>query len=172
MRELLFLLPVAYGLADSFAGGSLGAKAKALDDKLPGRAAFWGALLCAGLGYLSAGVPGALMGLVWLIWRTPTWDVFGGDATPVGVKEIAGTFARHLIAMLGVVTAYWAHNDVVMSAMAFVAFAAGATFLACWYTGRNMDAAEAGEPIDPKDNRFLELCRGVLFGLAAVASLI
>lgn len=171
MIPLQFLLPVAYALADSFAGGSLGKAAKALDEKLPGRAAFWGALLCAGLGFLSAGVHGALMGLVWLIYRTIPWKVFGGSATPVGTREIAGTFARHLIAMLAVVVVFWAGKPVLPAALLFGWFALMATGLAIGYGQFNLGAQRRRVPIPKGVNTFVEIARGFCFGLAVAFSL-
>lgn len=170
MSATLFALVPLYAVADSFAGGSLGSKAKALDERLPGRAAFWGALLCAGAGWLLAGVPGALMGLVWLIYRSPGWKVFGGSATPVGARAIAGTFARHLLAMLALPVVFWAGKSVALGAIAFMAYAISSTAVAIWYAERVEEAAERGEPIDPDDNRFLELFRGALFGLATAVT--
>lgn len=170
MSATLFALVPLYALADSFAGGSLGSKAKALDEKLPGRAAFWGAVVCAVAGWLAGGPWCAAVALAWLIYRSPGWKVFGGSATPVGAKEIAGTFARHLLALLAVLPVYWAHKDVVMAAGWFGLFAVAATSLSVAYGELNREAGERGEPIDPGVNTKIELARGAAFGLAVALS--
>lgn len=170
MLELL-LVP-AYAVADAFAGGSLGGWAKRLDDKLPGRAAFWGALLVALVGLLAIGPWGAAIGLVWLIYRTPGWRIFGGSATPVGIDEIAGTLARHMIALLALVVVYWAKGPLAPAAMIFVAYAVFATILAAWYGQRKADAFHRGEPIREADNTTVEVFRGAAFGAAVAAVLV
>ena len=158
-------------LADSFAGGSLGKKAKALDEAIPGRAAFWGAVLIALVGVLAFGVWGAAMGLVWLIYRTPDWDIFGGSATPVTPKEIAGTLARHAIALLAAPVALFAGRSLIVAAVAFGLFAVAATLLAVAYSRANLHAQRVNEAIDPMKNRLVELSRGAAFGVAVAASL-
>ena len=155
--QVLVPLVLAYALADRFAGGGW----PKLDDKLPGRAAFWGAVMAAGVGYLALDLYGALMGLVFLIWRTPGWRVFGGSMTPTTAKEYAGTFARHLIAApLAACVAYWTHYPVAQTAAAFVGFALVATGLAAWF-GRKNASGHIGN-----FNTFVELARGASFGLA------
>jgi hypothetical protein len=157
------VLAVAYALADRFAGGGW----PELDKKLLGRAAFWGALVCAGLGFLMLGLGGALGGLAWLIYRTPGWRVFGGSATPVGAREIAGTFARHLIAApLVALVAYWAGHEPLKAAICMGAFAAVGTVLAVQYGAANEAAANAGQFINKRINERLELIRGAAFGVA------
>lgn len=165
---LEFLIVPAYAVADAYAGGSLGAWAKKLDDKLPGRAAFWGALLGALVGFLTLGPWGAAMGLVWLIYRTPGWRVFGGSATPVGAKEVVGTLLRHMLALLALLPVYWAGKDVLTGALAFGGYAVIATLLAAIYGQANRKAQQAGEPIDPADNMRVEIARGLCFGVATI----
>jgi len=159
MDPLVILLPLAYAFADRFGGGGL----PALDDRLPGRAVFWGALLCAGVGYLVFGPPAAVLALVWLVYRTPGWKVFGGSATPTNPKEIAGTFARHIMAMpMAVPVGYWFGLPYLMFVVAFTAYAVASTLLAMWYSKtKNADG----------DNAFLETARGALFGAAVVVSM-
>jgi hypothetical protein len=167
-----FILMPVYAFADGFAGGSLGKKLKAIDAKLPGRAAFWAALLGAGVGYLTSGAPGALAGIAWLIWRTPDWDIFGGDTTAQGAKEIAGTVARHLIPLpLLLVIGYWTGLDLSKVAGALLVFALAATVLSIEYGKKETAATEAGVSVDPKFNTFVELARGALFGAALWAVL-
>ncbi len=158
----LLLIPL-YALADRFAGGGW----PALDAKLPGRAAFWGALVCAGLGYLVAGLLGPLAAVAWLIYRTPPWRIFGGSTTP-RPGEIVGTFGRHLIAAPGLaLAAYWSGHSPVTAALAGAGFAAIALALACWYAARIDRMVSRGITTgDP--NQFVELIRGAAYG-AAVA---
>ena len=171
MGLILILLPAVYALADAFAGGSLGQWAKRLDDKLPGRAAFWGALLGALVGFLTLGPWGAAMGLVWLIYRTPGWRGFGGSATPVGAKEVVGTLLRHMLALLALLPVYWAGKDVLTGGLYLLAYALGATALAIHYGNANRKAQQLGQPIDAGLNTKIELFRGALFGVAVALAL-
>lgn len=157
------VLAVAYGAADRFAGGGW----PELDDKLPGRSVFWAALVCAGLGWLVLGLAGALGAFGWFLYRTPGWRVFGGSATPVSSREIAGTFARHaLIVPLVALAAYFSERGLKAPVFWMLAYAVGATLLAFQYGRENQAATEAGKPIDPSINAKLEKARGALFGLA------
>ena len=115
------LLAAVYAFADRFAGGGW----PALDDKLPGRAAFWGAILGAAAGFVLIGPAGALMGLAWLIWRTPAWKLIpGSSATPRTPKEIAATFLRHAIPIpLSIPVAIWTGHDPVRLAGLLAVFA-------------------------------------------------
>lgn len=139
------LLAPAYGFADRFAGGGW----PALDAKLPGRAAFWGALLAAAIGFWSLGPPGAAFALVWLAWRTPAWKLFpGSSATPHGTKEIAATFARHAIPIVGAFIVCKAFALPLLPALpAFVGFASVATALAAWYGGEVADARQHADDV-------------------------
>lgn len=150
---MIWLLVPAYALADRFAGGGW----PALDDKLPGRAAFWAAIACAALGWLAAGLWGLLAALAWLIYRTPAWAIFGGRIDPRGARQIAGTFLRHAIAIPGLVlAAYFAGQPLIASAWCGLCFAIGATVLGA-----------SGLPRSHND--LVELARGALYGLAVVA---
>lgn len=161
MLLVLLLIPL-YALADRFAGGGW----PALDDRLPGRAAFWGALVCAGVGFLVAGLFGALCGLGWLIYRTIPWKAFGGSLAPVGGREIAGTFVRHLVAVVILVApAIWTDKPILIAAGAGVAFAIVATLLAVWLSEAVEYHADRREPL-AGENTVLELARGAFFGLA------
>lgn len=168
---LEFLLIPAYAVADSWAGGSLGRAAKRLDEKLPGRAAFWGALLAAVVGFLTIGPWAAAVGLAWLIYRSPGWRVFGGSATPEGAAQIMGTLLRHAMALLALLPVYWAGRPILIGVIAFGAYALAATMLAVSYGAANRRARMAAEPIDPGLNTKVELIRGALFGGAVAASL-
>lgn len=158
---------IAYALADRFAGGGW----PALDARLPGRAAFWGALACAGIGFAFAGLYGLLMGVVFLAWRTPGWDVIpGGSITPKDAKGYLGTFLRHLLIpqVLAFAVAYWTGHDRLITALAFAAFAVAATLLAAWLGREEAKAKAAGKPFG-QQNTFVELGRGLAFGLAVAA---
>lgn len=162
MTPALLLVPL-YAVADRFAGGGW----PALDAKLPGRAAFWGALACAGAGYLLAGAYGALMGLAFLIWRTPGWDIFGGSMTPTTAKGYVGTFLRHLIAApCAAAAAYWTAGNPLLAGAAFGGFAGVAILLAAAYGARNA-SGDVGNM-----NAFIELARGAAFGAAVMAGVV
>jgi hypothetical protein len=160
------IMALAYGLADRFAGGG----SPKLDDRLPWRAAFWGALFCAGVGFLTLGWPGAAMALVWLAWRTPGWKaVPGASATPHGAKEIVATFLRHAIPIVGAfIVAKGFGLSVLPLVLAMALFAASATALAALYAGIVAEAARTGASVKGKNAR-LEVLRGVAYGAALVA---
>lgn len=163
------LLAVVYGFADRFAGGGN----PALDAKLPGRAAFWGAIAGALAGYILIGWPAVALAAVWLVWRTPKWALLkGASATPVGTSEIAATFVRHSIPIPGAFLIAQAFDLPVLPAVsAMAAFAAAATALAAWYGIRNQSAIEDGVAVDDDDNAFVEIARGAAFGIAAALAL-
>lgn len=168
MVPAVVLLIPAYGLADRFAGGGW----PALDDRLPGRAAFWGALFCAALGFALGGAPLAAAALVWLIYRTPPWKLTGGAIDPDGAGEIAGTFVRHLIPAPGLaLIAYWSGKDVLPPILGGVAYALGATALACALAARVRKLA--GKTVisldDDDPNAMVELARGCAYGALVVA---
>lgn len=164
---VLVPLVLVYAAADRFAGGG----APRLDAKLPGRAAFWGALVAALLGWFLLGRYGVLCAGAWLIWRTPAWDVFGGSMTPKTSGQIAGTFLRHfvLIVPLGALAAYFTDRDPLTGAAPFAAFAVFATLLAVWYGRAEAKAIRNGEPIG-NQNVVVELLRGAAFGVAVVVA--
>ena len=155
----VFLILV-YALADRFAGGGW----PKLDDKLPGRGAFWGALVGAGIGWLTLGVFGAVAGLAWLIWRTPAWAIFGGSMAPRTVPKLLGTVARHAIVIpLLALAAYWGGYDPLIAAVLAGVFAIGATALAV-YLAFEVSVAEAKGVSLGSQNTHVELARGALFG--------
>lgn len=164
----LALLAGAYAFADRFAGGGW----PKLDDKLPGRAAFWGAVLGAGAGFLLCGPAGALMGLVWLIWRTPAWKLIpGSSATPRTPKEIAATFVRHAIPIpLSLPVATWTGHDPATLAVVLILFAAVSTAFAAAYA-KGVDADDATPEGAAACNHVLELARGALYGACVAVGL-
>lgn len=168
MAPSLIVLAIIYSLADRFAGGGW----PALDDKLPGRGAFWGAVLGAGAGFLLCGPAGALLGLVWLVWRTPGWRVIpGASATPRTAKEVGATFVRHAIPiLLAFPVAIWTGHDPARVASLMVVFALAATALAAMY-GKLTAAPDADGEDAAKANNLIELSRGAAFGLCAAVAL-
>ena len=164
----LIALAAAYGFADRFAGGGL----PALDARLPGRAAFWGALLAAGVGFLLFGYPGAAFGAVWLAWRTPAWRFIpGSSATPEGFHQIGATFTRHALFVVpgGFIVAKAFALPLWASLGAMTGFAGISTALAAWYGSQARHAAATGWSVSD-DNAFVELARGAVFGaLVALA---
>jgi hypothetical protein len=168
---LSILLIPAYAVADAWAGGSLGAWAKRLDDKLPGRAAFWAGLLVAlATGALCAW-PAAFVGFIWWLYRIVPPKTLGGSATPVGGRQVRATLIRHLLPLVALAGVYWAGRDLSRALLGFIGYGLAATALAAWYGQRNEDAKDEGRPISLSDNRAVELARGGLFGLAVAVSL-
>lgn len=155
-----------YAPADRFAGGGW----PWLDARLPGRGAFWAGLALALAGWLTLGPFGALSALAWFIWRTPAWRVFGGSMAPRGGREVAGTMARHAIAVpLLMLAAYWTGLDWRIASLAGPGFAVAATSLAVALGLAVKRAQEAGEPLGDQ-NTWLELIRGGAFGLAVIGA--
>lgn len=163
MNPALLALAPVYALADRFAGGG----APDLDARLPGRAAFWGAVLAAGVGFWLARWEGVAWAAAWLAYRTPAWKLIpGSSATPRGLGEAVATFARHAIVGLpALFVAAGFHRDIPLTLGAMAGFALGAALLGCWYA-RRVDAGGEGQP-----NTFVELARGALFGVAVAAVL-
>lgn len=171
------VLALVYALADRFAGGGW----PALDAKLPGRGAFWGAVLASGVSAFTTHgmfhdphrtLQAALLGLSWLAYRTPPWKVIpGGSTTPVGAAEGAATFARHLLAAIAVFpTVIWAGGDVKIALIVMAVYAAIATGLALHYGAWKTKATKTGDTSgDP--NPAIELTRGLFFGVAAATIL-
>ncbi len=164
--ELAFALPLTYAFADRFAGGGW----PKLDARLPGRAAFWGAVLCGVVGWFAAGLFGALLAAAWLIWRTPAWDIVpGASMTPKTDREILATFVRHLsVVPFTALAAFWAGLNLA-PAFPFVIFALAAALLAVWYGDAEADAIRDGVPIGD-ENVYVETLRGAAFGVSAAAA--
>ena len=162
------ILAAVYAFSDRFAGGGW----PALDDKLPGRAAFWGAVLGAAAGFLLCGPAGALMGLVWLIWRTPAWKLIpGSSATPRKPKEIAATMMRHTIPIpLSLPVCIWTGHDPLPLMAVLVLFAAISTAFGYAYA-KGIDD-DGNMPEDAFEaNHLLELARGAVFGACVAVGL-
>ena len=164
--ELAFALPLTYAFADRFAGGGW----PKLDARLPGRAAFWGAVLCGVVGWFAAGLFGALLAVAWLIWRTPAWDIVpGASMTPKTDREILATFVRHLsVVPFTALAAFWAGANLTLT-IPFVGFAVAAAMLAAWYGDVERDAKRDGVPIGD-ENVFVETLRGGAFGVSAAGA--
>jgi hypothetical protein len=168
MTPLVFLLVPTYALADRFAGGG----SPKLDDMLPGRAAFWGALLCAIAGYFLAGWPAAAFALGWLVYRTPKWRLFGNASiTPVGADALIWTFNRHALTIIPAFIVAKAFDlDALRVCAIFAVYALVATVLAAWYGQANAKAIKNGVGIG-NENVVVELLRGAAFGLAVAVAL-
>lgn len=153
-------LTIAYALADRFAGGG----APALDRRLPGRALFWGALLCGILGWFVGGWPGVALAVIWGLHRSLGPDMWGGSADAKNAREAAGVFLRYAllipaIALLG----YLGGLGWQRSAVWALGFAMIATGLAMWYGSEVLKAVRRGEPIGDQ-NTAVELIRGAAYG--------
>jgi hypothetical protein len=162
------LLAAVYAFADRFAGGGW----PSLDDKLPGRAAFWGGLLGAGAGFVLLGPAGALMGLVWLIWRTPAWKLIpGSSATPRTAKEVAATFVRHAIPIpLSIPVAIWTDAEPVRLAALTGLFALISTaFAAAYAKGVYADGTSPEDAF--RANHLQEAARGAVYGACVAVGL-
>lgn len=162
------ILAAVYAFADRFAGGGW----PELDDKLPGRGAFWGGLLGIAAGFVLLGPAGALMGLVWLIWRTPAWKLIPpGSATPRGAKEVAATFVRHAIPiLLSIPVAIWTGHDPMRLAALTGLFALIATaFSAAYAKGVFADGTSPEDAF--KANHLQELARGAVYGACIAVGL-
>lgn len=154
------LLVLSYALADRWAGGGW----PWLDDKLPGRALFWGALVCAVAGFLMVGIPGAALAVIWGAHRSLGLDMWGGAADAQTLRQALGVLARYLllvpaIALLGL----WAGSEALWWGVAALAFALFATGLAMWYGSEVLKAVRRGEPIGDQ-NTAVELIRGAAYG--------
>lgn len=90
--------------------------------------------------------------IAFLAWRTPPWGWFGGSINPEP-SHIAGTFARHLLALAFLIPGYFAHYSPFETAayMIIFAFLASALAIANYY-----DEAHA--------NQTVETLRGVMLG--------
>lgn len=155
------ILAAVYAFADRFAGGGW----PKLDDKLPGRAAFWGAVLGSAAGFVLCGPAGALMGLVWLAWRTPAWKLLPGpSATPRKPQEIAATLMRHTIPIpLSLPVCIWTGHEPLRVMIVLGVFAAVSTALGYAYA-KSIDD-EGNTPEDAFEaNHALELARGAVYG--------
>lgn len=94
--------------------------------------------------------------LAYLIWRTPNWDIYGGSLDS-NVKQLPGTFVRHLMAIFFVFPAFWAGINFVPVVTAMIGFAVIATALS-YINHKNV---EAGKDINAK----IEIIRGAVLGL-------
>lgn len=166
MTISLLLIPL-YALADRFAGGG----APKLDARLPGRGLFWAALVCATVGWLVAGLPGALLAVVWGVYRSLPWKALGGRLDPREATEILGVLARHIIVSPFVILiGFGLLGDPVTAAAASCGFAIAATVIAFAY-GRAIAGLEAGGEPEGQQNTIAELARGAAYGVMCFAIL-
>lgn len=162
-----FILIVLFSLADRFAGGG----APNIDAKLPGRALFWGTLICAGAGFFIAGWPALVLALIWGAHRSLAPDMWGGSADAKTNREAVGVALRYALLIPAVIAlAHFASLDLPRAALCVAAFAAVATGLAIWYGHEVLKAVAAGEPIGDQ-NVAVELIRGAAYGLMCMGVL-
>ncbi len=162
------LIVLAYALGDRFAGGG----APKLDDRLPGRGAFWAGVMCAVLGWLVFGWVASALALGWWLYRIiPPRAIGQSSATPNDKTAYFHTFIRHALPLLPafLVSKGWA-LDTLWVCMPFAVYAVAATALAAWYGAANAKAISEGRGIG-KENVIVELARGAAFGLAVVVAL-
>lgn len=159
---------VVYALADRFAGGG----APKLDDQLPGRAAFWGFVACALVGFLLASWGGVCMAIAWFAWRTPPWGLIpGSSTTPVGATEVLATAVRHgLVVPLAAFAAHITGHHTGNALYAFTIWTVFATSLAGAYGSWKVWASTETDP-GPGPDAMIELARGWGFGLAVACVL-
>lgn len=162
-----FILIVLFSLADRFAGGG----APNIDARLPGRALFWGTLVCALAGLLIVGWPAMVLALIWGAHRSLAPDMWGGSADAKTNREVIGVALRFsLLIPAVVVLAHFASLDLPRAALCVAAFVIVATGLAVWYGYEVSKAVIAGEPIGSQ-NVVVELARGAAYGLMCVGVL-
>jgi len=167
MISALLLIPL-YALADRFAGGG----APKLDAVLPGRGLAWAALACAVVGWLIAGLPGALLALVWGVYRSLPWKALGGRLDPRHATDIPGVLARHAIVIPGVIVIAVGGvlGDPITAAAASIGFAIAATVIAFAYGRAIADLEARGDP-ESNQNTVAELARGAAYGAMCFAIL-
>lgn len=162
----LALIPL-YALTDRFAGGG----APKLDAVLPGRGLVWAALACAVVGWLLAGPPGALLALVWGVYRSLPWKAMGGRLDPREAADIPGVLARHAIVIPFVALIGWRLLDEPLkAALAASLYAIAATVIAFAY-GRAIADLEAAGESEGNQNAIAELARGAAYGAMCLAVL-
>lgn len=103
-----------------------------------------------------------LMGICFLISRDPKWTIFGGDSHPRR-NQIAGTFARHSLALAFLFPLALTEASFPISLALLVGYAAIATFLGLL----NREKADKGKDI----NVYVESIRGATLGLAIFLAL-
>lgn len=148
---LLLLIPI-FAIFDRWCGGGLGWKST-----FKGRPIYYVMLLIPLFFVINWQLGVILTG--WCIWREPKWKLFGGSLTPTTKREIAGTFARHLLILpVILVCLTFPLGAWIGTLITLVVWAALATYLAI----ENATYSEHGVDI----NASIELGRGALFGIA------
>ncbi|WP_300573587.1 hypothetical protein [Phenylobacterium sp.] len=166
MISSLLLIPL-YALAERFAGGG----APKLDAALPGRGLVWAALVCVVVGWLVAGPPGALLALVWGVYRSLPWKALGGRLDPRGMADLPGVLARHALVVPFVALIGWQLLGAPLkAALAAILYVIAATVIAFAY-GRAIADLEAEESPEGHQNAIAELARGAAYGAMCFAIL-
>jgi len=149
---LVLLLIPAFAIFDRWSGGGLGWKST-----FKGRPLYYVMLLIP-LFFVINWQFGVIL-TAWCFWRSFSWKLFGGSLNPNTDREIAGTFARHLLIL-----------PVILVCLTFPLVAWLGTFitlavwavLATYLAKENATYAEHGVDV----NGSIELGRGALFGIA------
>lgn len=160
-------LIAALAFSDAFTGGGFGWNKLTVDHGGPlhGRGSYYVALPLLALGYLAYGLAGLELMVIWLIYRS----AFGFPSDTITGKRLRATIIRHLLPIMGVIFVAAANHLSLLIVTPFVAYAAGATWLAVNY-GAACDAAAAEARAAPSLNP-TEAARGALFGVAVLAAL-
>lgn len=162
------LLVALYAFADRFTGGGF----PKIDAVLPGRSLFWGALLCGVVGWFAFGMAGALLALVWGVYRSLPWKTLGGRTDPREAGEAPGVIARHAILVPAVAVIGWQFlAGPILPAIAAVGYALAATSLAFAYGQAMAKREAAGEP-EGAENTYVEFGRGAAYGAMAAFVLV
>lgn len=149
------LLPVAFAIADRLWGAAKPA--------FKGKKAVIAAVVL-GAGIVAGGLPGALLGLLWLVQRSIGF--FASSATKGGPALIRHGLVVPFAGLIG----FWAHRDPLAFGWPFAAYALIAAGLAAYYGHLEAKAIRAGEPIG-RQNTVLEPVRGAAYGFAALIAL-
>lgn len=121
------------------------------------------AIALAGVGFLLAGWLYAVVGLIWVAYRSLPFK--GGAAAPTNSKERTAAILRHLAVVPIPVFATLGTGRPLLMASLLSLYAVAATAMAFWYGGKLIEARRAGRPIG-EENIALEIARGAAFGAA------
>ena len=141
-------LPLIMGAADRWCGGGLGWKSS-----YPGRPIYYAAILLPGFFLIHLG----WVYLFWLMWRSLSWNLFGGAFDPKNLDQVKGLFAHHLLLVVGLLWASDLQHGPSPLYLGISLF--GGLIFA-------LTAACSSALLNPwpKANPYLEVGRGVLFG--------
>jgi hypothetical protein len=132
-----------------------------------------GAVIVAAAGWWFANPMVTMACLMFLIWRTPGWDEFGGSTTPRSARQVVGAVLRNALPAAGMYAATtWFTGDP-MDVLPFAGFCVVATGLQVWYAKKIDRLIAEGKSEDGQYNEIVELTRGAAYGVAtALAALV